>query len=30
MHRAWYKSIQLQIALWSRPYTEAAVAAGEW
>lgn len=30
MHRAWCKSIQLQIALWSRPYTEAAVAAGEW
>ncbi len=30
MYRAWCKSIQLQIALWSRPYTEASVAAVEW
>ena len=30
MHRAWCKSLQLQLALWARPYTDASEAAGEW
>ena len=30
MHRAWCKSMQLQLALWSRPYTEAEQAPNEW
>jgi hypothetical protein len=30
MHRAWCKSLQLQLALWSRPYTAGAQAANEW
>jgi hypothetical protein len=30
MHRAWCKSLQLQLALWARPYTDASKAAGEW
>lgn len=30
MHRAWCKSIQLQMALWSRPYAEASQAPNEW
>jgi hypothetical protein len=30
MHRAWCKSLQLQLALWTRPYTDANRAAGEW
>jgi hypothetical protein len=29
MHRAWCKSIQLQLALWVRPYMEAGQAANE-
>ena len=29
MHRAWCKSIQLQLALWIGPYTEAGKAANE-
>jgi hypothetical protein len=28
MHKAWCKSLQLQIALWARPYSEQA--SGEW
>jgi Protoglobin len=30
MHLAWCKSIQLQLALWSRPYATAAQAPNEW
>jgi len=30
MHRAWCKSLQLQVALWSRPYTDAGQAPSEW
>ena len=30
MHRAWCKSVQLQIALWSEPYADANVAPNEW
>jgi hypothetical protein len=30
MHRAWCKSLQLQLALWSRPYTDAMQAPNEW
>jgi Protoglobin len=30
MHRAWCKSMQIQAALWSRPYTESKVARSEW
>jgi hypothetical protein len=30
MHRAWCKSIQLQIALWARPYADSRVAPNEW
>ena len=30
MHRAWCKSVQLQIALWSEPYTNSSLALDEW
>jgi hypothetical protein len=30
MHRAWCKSVQLQIALWSEPYTDTSLAANQW
>jgi protoglobin len=30
MHLAWCKSMQLQIALWSRPYASGNQAPGEW
>lgn len=30
MHRAWCASVQLQIALWSEPYTDPALAPHEW
>ena len=30
MHRAWCASMQLQMALWAKPYTEPARAASEW
>lgn len=30
MHRAWCKSIQLQLALWSKPYTDARETSNEW
>jgi hypothetical protein len=30
MHRAWCKSIQLQLALWTEPYTDAQQAPNEW
>lgn len=30
MHRAWSKSIWLQIALWSEPYTDSRLAPNEW
>ena len=30
MHRAWCKSLQLQLALWTRPNTDASKAEGEW
>jgi hypothetical protein len=30
MHQAWCKSMQLQIALWARPYTEARQSPSEW
>jgi protoglobin len=30
MHRAWCKSLQLQLALWARPYTDANEAPNEW
>jgi hypothetical protein len=30
MHRAWCKSLQMQIALWSRPYLDLAKTSNEW
>jgi hypothetical protein len=30
MHLAWCKSIQMQLALWSQPYTASKQAANEW
>lgn len=30
MHRAWCKSVQLQIALWSEPYADSKFAPDEW
>ena len=30
MHRAWCRSMQIQIALWSRPYAESNQAPDEW
>ena len=30
MHRAWCKSLQLQIALWAQPYTSSKVTPDEW
>jgi Protoglobin len=30
MHRAWCKSLQMQIALWSRPWLDAARSSNEW
>ncbi len=30
MHQAWCKSIQLQLALWTKPYTDAHEAPNEW
>jgi hypothetical protein len=30
MHRAWCKSLQLQIALWAQPYTNSKIAPDEW
>lgn len=30
MHRAWCKSLQMQVALWAQPYMEAAKAKKEW
>ena len=30
MHRAWSKSIWLQIALWSEPYTDTRLAPNQW
>jgi len=30
MHHAWCKSLQLQISLWSRPYTQSEQAPDEW
>lgn len=30
MHQSWCKSIQLQIALWTEPYTNAKLAPNEW
>jgi hypothetical protein len=30
MHRAWCKSMQIQAALWSRPYTESKLTPSEW
>ena len=30
MHRAWCKALQLQAALWSRPYSDAKRAPNEW
>jgi Protoglobin len=30
MHRAWCKSIQLQLALWTEPYADAHQAPNEW
>lgn len=30
MHSAWCKSLQLQVALWARPYTDAKLAPNEW
>jgi hypothetical protein len=30
MHRAWCKSLQLQLALWAKPYTDSGAAPGEW
>ncbi len=30
MHSAWCKSLQLQIALWSQPYTDPNLAPNEW
>ncbi len=30
MHAAWCKSVQLQIALWTQPYTNSGLAPDEW
>lgn len=30
MHRAWCKSVQLQVALWCEPYTDPELAPNEW
>jgi hypothetical protein len=30
MHRAWQKSLQMQVALWAKPYMDAAQKASEW
>src|SRR5271155_8733 len=30
MHGAWCRSMQLQVALWARPYTDAGQAPNEW
>ena len=30
MHRAWCKSLQLQIALWAQPYSTSKIAPDEW
>ena len=30
MHQAWCKSIQLQLALWAKPYTDTKQAPNEW
>jgi Protoglobin len=30
MHGAWCRSMQLQVALWARPYTDATQAPNEW
>ncbi len=30
MHRAWCASVQLQMALWSEPYTDPTLAPNEW
>ncbi len=30
MHRAWCKSVQLQIALWSEPYADSDLASDQW
>jgi hypothetical protein len=30
MHRAWCRSLQLQIALWARPYADIAKTSDEW
>jgi hypothetical protein len=30
MHRAWCKSLQMQIALWSKPYLDLAKTSNEW
>lgn len=30
MHRAWQKSLQMQIALWAKPYMDAAKRTNEW
>jgi Protoglobin len=30
MHRAWRRSLQMQIALWSRPYLDTAKTRNEW
>ena len=30
MHRAWCKSVQMQIALWSEPYANSSLAPDEW
>jgi len=30
MHRAWCRSLQLQIALWARPYLDLAKTSSEW
>jgi hypothetical protein len=30
MHRAWRRSLQLQLALWARPYLDLAKTSGEW
>jgi Protoglobin len=30
MHRAWCRSLQMQIALWSKPYMDSAKTSNEW
>ena len=30
MHRAWQKSLQMQIALWAKPYLDVAQNTNEW